>query len=485
MNLSAIDFAIIGGYFAAVLGVGAWANRRIGSFKDFLVAGRVLTAPILVGTFVATYYGLDVTFGTPETSFAEGISAFFVYAAPFYVFYLILALWAAPRAIATGSSTVPEMMEHYYGPGARLPVAIVTSLYSLPVLSVAGLGVLGHFFLGIDPVIAAIAGGAIAVIYTIMGGLLADAMTDAIQFFIMCITVAIAAAFAISQIGGYSQIMATLDEDFFRPLGSLSLAQILIYSSIALTPLVDPGLFQRIFAARSVADIRLALLLSTGLWIAFDWLVVYFGILGAYLVQSGQITGDPNPTEIVLHIVQMVLPAGLLGLFIAGCLATAMSTIDSYAIIASSAIVYDAMQRFSKKKLSDRVLLLYTRIGIFLAVAFSIFVAFRFDRIRDAWIVMASLLMAALLVPMVAGLAGLGRRSRRAGVWSCWAGLVSAMALIFLFEIWGDYSEGLATRTVEVAALGTTLIREQIGLIALPVSIVAYVAGLLLDGGKK
>ncbi|MGE0612384.1 MAG: sodium:solute symporter [Hyphomicrobiales bacterium] len=484
MSLSAIDFAIIGGYFAAVLGVGVWANRRISSFKDFLVAGRVLTAPVLVGTFVATYYGLDVTFGTPETSFAEGVSAFFVYAAPFYAFYIILALWAAPRAIATGASTVPEMMERFFGRGMRLPVAIVTSLYSLPVLSVAGLGVLGHFFLGIDPVAAAIVGGAIAVIYTVMGGLLADALTDAIQFFIMCVTVAIAAAFAITRIGGYEQIASALGEEFFRPLGELSLAQILVYSSIALTPLVDPGLFQRIFAARSVRDIRLALLLSTGLWVAFDWLVVYFGMLGAYLVATGQIAGDPNPTEIVLHIVQMVLPAGLLGLFVAGCLATAMSTIDSYAIIASSAIVYDAMQRFSKKGFSEAKLLLYTRIGIFLSVAFSIFVAFRFDRIRDAWIVMASLLMAALLVPMVCGLAGRWH-SPRAGVWSCWTGLASALALIFLFEIRGEYSEELATRTFEVAGLGITLIREQIGLIALPLSVAAYAAGLVSERGRR
>lgn len=44
------------------------ARWRIGSLGDFLVAGRTLTAPVLVGSFIATYYGLDVTFGSPETS---------------------------------------------------------------------------------------------------------------------------------------------------------------------------------------------------------------------------------------------------------------------------------------------------------------------------------------------------------------------------------------------------------------------------------
>src|SRR5690606_12950457 len=59
--MSSLDIAIIALYFLGVLAVGFHASRRIHGLGDFVVAGRTLTAPILVGSLVATYYGLDVS----------------------------------------------------------------------------------------------------------------------------------------------------------------------------------------------------------------------------------------------------------------------------------------------------------------------------------------------------------------------------------------------------------------------------------------
>ena len=71
MQISGIDFAIIGAYVLMMLGVGYYVMRRSPSFEDFLIAGRTMTTPILICTLASTYYGLDVLFGTSEIGFND------------------------------------------------------------------------------------------------------------------------------------------------------------------------------------------------------------------------------------------------------------------------------------------------------------------------------------------------------------------------------------------------------------------------------
>ncbi|MDH3884562.1 MAG: hypothetical protein OET63_10125 [Desulfobacterales bacterium] len=49
------DKVIIIAYFAAMIGIGVLLYSRMQSFDDFLVAGRRMTAPLLVCTLVSTY----------------------------------------------------------------------------------------------------------------------------------------------------------------------------------------------------------------------------------------------------------------------------------------------------------------------------------------------------------------------------------------------------------------------------------------------
>ena len=79
MVISSLDTFIVGIYIAGMLLIGIYVSRGIKSFVDFALAGRLLTTPLLAGTFISTYYGLDVTFGSSETAYLEGMSTFFVY----------------------------------------------------------------------------------------------------------------------------------------------------------------------------------------------------------------------------------------------------------------------------------------------------------------------------------------------------------------------------------------------------------------------
>lgn len=488
--MSAIDTGIIALYLAGMLVVGLLVSRRIASFHDFFLAGGRMSTPLLVCTLVSTYYGLDVTFGTSETSFLEGMSAFFAYSAPFYVAYLGSALLVAPRLRRLPVQSLPEAMGHFYGRPARAAAACASFVYSAPILSVAGMGIFGRIFLGWEPWIAASVGAGIALIYTVLGGLWADALTDTVQFVVMCVSLGIAAALAMVQVGNHAEIGSRLGADVLGFRGSLSVGEIVVFGMIALTPLIEPAFYQRILAASGTRTVRNALLIGLGLWLAYDWVVVYVGLVGRDLVASGALPADTDASEIVVRVTAYLLPPGLLGLFVAGCLAAAMSTIDSYTIIAAGNVVYDGWQSVTGRRVSDRALLRWTRVGAVVTLAASVFLSLRFERLRDAWIFMSTVLLSTVFVPMLAGLFVLRRPRPRAGCLAALAGLAVSLALFVAFEIGGRVDPVEETRVLQLPLdlLGfapLALEREGAIFLTLPVSLVAFAVGWGLDRRKE
>jgi SSS family solute:Na+ symporter len=479
VSLHPADITIIAVYLAGMLGVGVWVSRKIGGFDDFFVAGGRMSTPILVGTLVSTYYGLDVTFGSSETAYLEGVAAFCAYSAPFYLAYVAMAMLVAPRLKRLPVKSLPEAMGYCYGPTARVAAAAASFVYSAPILAIAGMGIIAHVFFDIPEWVGAVAGASLALIYTVLGGLLADAVTDAFQFAVMCVTLAIAAGAAMLEVGGPTELAARLPAETFAPFGTLGTTEVLVFATAALTPLVEPAFYQRTFAAIDARRVVRALLIGVVLWMAYDWLVVYMGIIGQDMVASGALPADMDASEVLLHTAAHLLPAGLLGLFLAGCLAAAMSTIDSYALIAAGNIVYDAWQPLARRTVSDRALLLWTRLLTGVTIAFSIWLSLQFERLRDAWIFMATILLSTALVPMLAALFVLRERRPRAGSFAAVAGLAAALGLFVGFTLFGVEADDTVTLD-----LGFSLIREEAVLVTLPISAVAFAVGYALDRSK-
>ncbi len=488
MTLTPLDWTVVVAYLAGMLAVGVVVARRIGSFNDFFVAGGRMTTPVLVCTLVATYYGLDVTFGSSETAFLEGMAAFFAYSAPFYLAYLATALLVAPRIKRLPVLSLPEALGHFYGAPARVAGAAASFFYSAPILSVAGLGLIGQAWLGWDPWLASVVGAGLALAYTVMGGLLADALTDTVQFTVMCVSVAVAAAFALARVGDHAALGALLGSQALAPFGSLSSWEVAVFAAVALTPLVEPAFYQRTFAAVSTRQVVRALLIGVVLWVAYDWLVVYLGLAGRGMVASGELPSGLDESAVLLHVMAVLLPPGLLGLFAAGCLASAMSTIDSYTLIAAGNLVYDGWQAVTGRPLADRTLLLATRILSGLTLAAALALSLLFERLRDAWIFMSTVLLATALVPMVAALVARRRPPRLAGQLSSVVGLVSSLVLAVAFHTVGTPVPEEATFVLRLPVPGLgwlEVAREAALLITLPLSAVAFAAGAIIARGGE
>jgi len=180
--------------------------------------------------------------------------------------------------------------------------------------------------------------------------------------------------------------------------------------------------------------------------------------------------------------VAWALPPGLLGLFVAGCFAAAMSTVDSYTLIAAGNIVYDGWQSVTGRRLSDRTLLLATRLLAAVTLAAALGLSLLFERLRDAWIFMSTVLLSTVFWPLLAVLFLPRLATPRAGRWSALVGLAVSLTLFVAFQTLGSPTddESLAL-TVALAGRPLVLEREAGLLIALPLSLAAFVAGCLAD----
>ena len=76
-------------------------------------------------------------------------------------------------------------------------------------------------------------GSAVALAYTVLGGLMAVALTDAVQFVLMAVTLAVAAMIGVSMVGGVEQ-MEHLLPDHFLPTGGRPASQLLVYGMTSL-----------------------------------------------------------------------------------------------------------------------------------------------------------------------------------------------------------------------------------------------------------
>jgi SSS family solute:Na+ symporter len=94
-----------------------------------------------------------------------------------------------------------------------------------------------------------------------------------------------------------------------------------------------------------------------------------------------------------------ILPPGLRGFFLAGILATILSTLDSFLFVAANTVSYDlAPKRFRNS-------VRFNHVCTFAVAIFTVFLSSIFDgSIEDAWKTIGSYSAGCLLLPMLIGL---------------------------------------------------------------------------------
>jgi SSS family solute:Na+ symporter len=476
-DLGPLDLAILAAYLVAMVAVGLAVTFRIRRFWDYFLAGGTLTTPLLVCTLVSTYYEIDVTFAVSEVAHDSGLVAWFWWSRPYYVAILAAAFVVTGRLRRRGSfATLPDVLEASYGRAARAAGAAACAVYSLPITALAGM-IAVFELMGWSRGGSLLAALGACAVYTTFGGLWADAITGTVQFVLMCLAVAVAIPAALDLVGGFG-FVDRLPAEHLTASGGVSPWLILAWSAAALAVLVEPAFYQRILAAREERSVRRALLIGVVLWASYDWGVTLLGMIARAAVASGLLPDGLEGRHALMSICLTALPAGLKGFFVAGVLAAAMSSVDSYTLLASGNVVYDVYRPFFRPEIPDAALLRLTRLGVVVLTLASALAALAFDRIADAWIFMAGILPSAVLVPVMGAL--YGRPPRAAGLAGILAGLGGYAAFQVIVHTLGvhDPAEG----SWKLVVGGAEIWRECAVLFALPASAAGFAAGRWMGG---
>ena len=482
-EVATIDYIIISLYLVGMVGVGLWFAKKHSDFEDFFLAGRSLTTPLLITTLISTYYGIDVLFGDSQLGFTNGVVAWFAYARPTYAFFLIAAFLLAHRLREEDFKSLPDILDKYYGKKTRYVGAVTSFIYSLPALSLYGFGMLSDVILGWEPIMGMLVLGGIALIYTITGGFWAVALTDSVQFVLMCVILAMAFPFAMNLIGGFDSMIEVLKPSYFDTMGDMSIWLIIIYASTGLSILVEPTFYQRIFAAKSYKNVRNALVIGIFIWGSYDWIITILAMAAKVAVIQGTLPVDVAPDAALLTIMVAALPAGALGLFLAGVLATEMSTLDSYCLVAGGNVAYDIYKPAFKPSATDQELIKTTRYGILLSWVLGFAMAISFDQMLGLWVFMASILISSVLAPILLGMYVPKFRKPLAGFLSAGLGLVSTVILNIYIMTNGVFD--LDEETYIIHWFGIDFLQEFVMYITVPISLIGFFVGLIFDKGDR
>lgn len=481
--LAGTDYIIVAIYLLCMLALGAVISSRIKGFKDYFLADGALTTPLLVCTLVSSYYGLDVTFGTSETSYYYGIATWCWFSLPYYIFIAFAALVIAPRLRRYGGAmTVSDIVEFHYGMTTRAVGAVACFIYSAPIVAMAGMMTLmAHLGLPVGWGLAVTIG--VCALYTTMGGLWADVLSDTVQFVLMCVSLAIAIPLAIDWVGGWSFVTSlpidpiSGEPHYLRHHGGRSYWMLTAWALSGLTVLIEPAFYQRVFAAQDDKAVSRALLVGIFLWSAYDWGVTIIGMIAQAAVQQGLLAADLEGKTALLAVCAQVLPVGLRGLMIGGILAAAMSTIDSYSLLASANIVYDIYRPLINPRASERQLVVLTRLGVFVVMIAAAVISMFFVRMRDTWQFMTSVMTSAMLVPVLGAL--FSKPKPLAGLWAASAGLAGLIVFYVLLFTRGEFNTEEEVFVWQIGAV--ELWQDYAVLCALPVSFLGFQLGNRFD----
>ncbi|UCM88660.1 sodium:solute symporter family protein [Streptomyces marincola] len=431
--MSALDWIVVAGYFFVVVAIGWWSKRRVHSVADFFTArGRIPWwlsgishhmsgySAVMFVAFAAVAYndGITVYFWWPLTiGIGVGIGAF-----------LFAARWNRLRAKHDVKSPLEYLARRYNLPTQQV---LAYSGAALKVVDIAAkwvaISVLLQGFADIPLEWGIIFTGIATMAYMTVGGLWADVLTDMGQFVIQ----------AVAGVAMLIAVMAELGADFpFSMWGDLpdgrgdpvagSVTTWLIIAFLFVKTFEYNGgmwnLAQRYMASPSGSAARRSALLSSALWLVWP-LILFLPMIAAPLIVPGLGNGE----ESYIALSKELLPAGLIGLMLAGFFSHTMAMVASDSNVITAVITRDIAPVLVPKvrRLSEAAQLTFARITTVSFVTLSMTIAIATGGegfVLDTVVELVAATMGPISIPLMLGLLPWFRRNGPTAAITSWAG---------------------------------------------------------------
>lgn len=373
-------------YFFVLFGIGYMAAGRVKDIKDYYVGGKRLGFWVAAFSSRATGASAWVLLGLTGMGAIFGVYAYWVALGTLLGEAISWFIMAKPFKRLTDhydSITVPDYLESCFQASSHWLRGIAATALSLFVMiyvsaQIDATGTAFETFLNWNYFAGAIFGFLIVVAYMAFGGFVAVAWSDVFQGSIMVIGLVILPIYFLWVIESPAEVIKgikALDPALLNIWGeegftALSVAKITGFLMIGLGYLGSPQLFVRYMSIKSTAEIDRGKWVAVSLTLFMNVSAVTIGILGRYYFTTS--TEDPvavlgnGGQNVLILLVEDLLPDVLSGLYIAAILAAIMSTIDSLLVLASSAISRDFYQKILHPNIKDEKLSGFSRKVTFL-----------------------------------------------------------------------------------------------------------------------
>ena len=382
MNLGILDTVIFFGYFFGVIifAISVAALSKTKSSSDYFLASKKLPWYAVGASFIASNISTEHFIGMVGWGFLYGMAVAnweWINAATFTALIWIFL----PFYMRGNVSTMPEFLEKRYNKACRYMYASVMIIglviAMLGGVLFAGAKAMNVFFPEIEMWMGILILAAAAGTYTIYGGLLSAVWADLLQYSLLMIGGIIVTVFGLYHVGGIDNLMAELPEKFIVFYSSKH--EMIPWTGLV-SGLISVGLWyncanqfmvQRCLGARSEWDARMGVVMAGFSKAILPFIVVVPGIIAFYLFQSQISDGD----QAWPFMVKQFLPAGLVGLVLAGLASAVMSTLS--AITNSSATIFtlDLYKPLLREQASDKELHFVGRASGFVVMLIGVIVA--------------------------------------------------------------------------------------------------------------
>ncbi len=408
--MSMLDYLIFAFYMAGILGIGFYHSRRNKTEEDFYVGGRSIPPTALGLSIVATDVGGGFSIGLGGVGFLMGLSGTWLLFTGLVGAWLT-AVFIIPRIkgvdVEHKMLTYPDFLRFRYNDRVALVAALISGVGYLlftggQILAGAKLAsetALKHAPFGWDPLgFSLLVIGVIIIAYTVMGGIKAVIYTDFVQWIILLGGLLfLALPLALSKVGGFSGLRASLPEDFFSLTALPPVTFINWMVTIIPIWVVGMTLYQRLYACKGPREARKAWYIAG----FFEYPVMAFvGVLLGMCARALYPHLAADQAELGLPmLINNILPTGITGVVVAAYFSAIMSTADSCLMASSGNLVNDILHRYLLKNAGQKTMIRLSQGATLLIGVIALLIAGRFQTVLGSILYAYAFLVSGLLVP--------------------------------------------------------------------------------------
>lgn len=380
MNSEILGISI---YVLAMLIMGFYVSKRIKTNDDYFLGGRTLGPFLTTFSIFATWFGAETCIGTAGAVYREGLSSIHADPIGYAACIILMGVFFAKVLWKKKITTIPDLFRERFSPATEklAAVLLVPSSIIWAGAQIRAFGQIIHSTTDYGFTIAVTVAAVVVIIYTVSGGMLADAYTDLIQGFALIAGLAFLLIAMIWDMGGIEKSFATIDVSRLNVfgghedrsfLGRLELWMVPIMGSLMAQELVS-----RVLASRSETIAANSCYRAGGMYLLVGFIPVLVGLLGLHYMPN------LHDTETIMPLLAKTHLSYFFYIIFVGALVSAiLSTVDSTLLSASALFSHNLIYP-SLNNLTERKKVLIARGGVLVSGFIAYGIAFTSDSITE------------------------------------------------------------------------------------------------------